>query len=90
MEVKNSTAVVDWKVKQKEMQKKYHDRAAKPLPPLQQDEMVRMYDTKKQEWGQKAKLKEIIAPRSYIVETKDKVQYRRNRKHKKNDIGRCS
>ena len=81
LEVKNSTAVVDWKVKQKEMQKKYHDRAVKPLPPLQKGERVRMYDTKKQEWSQKARVKAMVAPRSYIVETKDKVQYRRNRKH---------
>ena len=33
-------------------------------------------------WEQTATVKEKIAPRSYIVKTKDdKVQYRRNRKH---------
>ena len=62
------------------MQKAYHDREAKPLPPLKQGEMVRIYDQKKLMWGEKATVKEKIAPRSYIVETKDKVQYRRNRK----------
>jgi hypothetical protein len=62
------------------MQKAYHDREAKPLSPLKQGEMVRIYDLKKLMWGEKATVKEKIAPRSYIVETKDKVQYRRNRK----------
>ena len=50
------------------------------MPPLKQGEMVRIYDQKKLMWGEKATVKEKIAPRSYIVETKDKVQYRRNRK----------
>ena len=63
------------------MQKAYHDREAKPLPPLKQGEMVRIYDQKKLMCGEKATVKEKIAPRSYIVETKDKVQYKRNRKH---------
>ena len=47
---------------------------------LQPCEMVRIYDQKKLMWGEKTTVKEKIAPRSYIVETKDKVQYRRNRK----------
>ncbi|CAB3980369.1 dynein heavy chain axonemal [Paramuricea clavata] len=50
LNVKDSKAVVAWKTKKKEIQKSYHDREAKPFPPLKQ------------------------------VETKDKVQYRRNRK----------
>ena len=62
------------------MQKAYHDREAKPLPPLKQGEMVRIYDQKKLMCGEKATVKEKIAPRSYIVETKHKVQYKRNRK----------
>ena len=31
--------------------------------------------------GEKAKVKEQVTPRSYRVETRDNVQYRRNRKH---------
>ena len=80
LNVKDSKAVVAWKTKKKEIQKAYHDREAKPLPPLKQGEMVRIYDQNKLMWGEKATVKEKIAPRSYIVETKDKVQYRRNRK----------
>ncbi|CAB4021418.1 Transposon Ty3-G Gag-Pol poly [Paramuricea clavata] len=80
LNVKDSKAVVAWKTKKKEIQKAYHDREAKPLPPLKQGEMVRIYDQKKLMWGEKATVKEKIAIRSYIVETKDKVQYRRNRK----------
>ncbi|CAB4044299.1 Retrotransposable element Tf2 type 1, partial [Paramuricea clavata] len=80
LNVKHSKAVVAWKTKKKEIQKVYHDREAKSLPPLKQSEMVRIYDQKKLMWGEKATVNEKIAPRSYIVETKDKVQYRRNRK----------
>jgi hypothetical protein len=58
---------------EKEIQKAYHDSEAKPLPPLKQGKMVRIYDQKKLMWGEKAKGKEKIAPRSYIVETKNKV-----------------
>ena len=80
LNVKDSKAVVTWKTKKKEIQKAYHDREAQPLPPLKQGEMVRIYDQKKLMWGEKATVKEKIAPRSYIVETKGKVRYRRNRK----------
>ena len=44
LNVKDSKAVVAWKTKKKEIQKAYHDREAKPLPPLKQGEMVRIYD----------------------------------------------
>ena len=81
LKVKDSKAVVDWRKKRKEVQKFYHDRKAKPLPQLKKGEIVRIYDQKKSMWGEKATVKGMIAPRSYIVETNDNVQYRRNRKH---------
>ncbi|CAB4025806.1 retrotransposon-like family member retr-1 [Paramuricea clavata] len=41
LNVKDSKAVVAWKTKKKEIQKAYHDREAKPLPPLKQGENLR-------------------------------------------------
>ena len=81
LKVKDSKAVVAWKMKKKEVRKAYHDRNAKLLPPLKKLETVRIYDQKKSIWGEKATVKEQVAPRSYRVETRDNVQYRRNRKH---------
>ena len=81
LEVKDSISVVDWKIKKKELQKKYCNKGTKPLVSLQLGEMVRLYHTKLLKWEEEAIVKEKIAPRSCIVETKDKARYRRNRKH---------
>ena len=76
--VENQLKVKDSKAK---IRKAYHDRNAKLLPPLQNLETVIIYDQKKSIWGEKATVKEQVAPRSYRVETRDNVQYRRSRKH---------
>ena len=65
----------------KEVQKAYHDRNAKLPLQLKKGETVRIYDQKKSIWGVKATVKEQVAPRSYRVETRDNVQFRRNSKH---------
>ena len=61
------------------MQRKFYDKGTKPLVSLQPGETVRMYDIKLLKWREQAAVKEMIADRSYIVETKDKARYRRNR-----------
>ena len=71
---KDSKAVVAWKAKKKEIQKAYHDREAKPLPPLKQGEMVRIYDQKKLMWGEKAAVKE----RLHLVRTQWKQRIKFN------------
>ena len=53
----------------------------KLLPPLKKGETVRIYVQKKTMWEEKAMVKEQVPPRSYRVETRGNVQYRRNRKH---------
>ena len=70
LKLKNSKAVVEWKKKRKEVQKFYHDRNVRSLPQLKKGETVRIYDQKKPIWEEKPTVKEKIAPRSYIVETK--------------------
>ena len=61
---------------QKEKQKEYYDRSAKPLPRLNVNEYVRMQVGKK--WFP-AKVIKIHDDHSYIVQTKDGATYRRNR-----------
>ena len=80
LEVKNSEQVVDWKIQKKQKQIFYHNKKAKPLEPLQTGQVVRVYNMKKQNWGDKVIVKEMVAPRSYIIETAEGVRYRRNRK----------
>lgn len=70
------------RLQRQEHQKRYFDRAAKPLPPLHCGEPVRLQENG--HW----KPAEVIQPadtaRSYHVRTTDGQVYRRNRKHLRN------
>jgi hypothetical protein len=72
------TAHSDLKNRQ-DLQKKYHDANAKPLPSLQEGDSVRI--RQKNTWEPALVTKVHNAPRSFIVTTEDGQNYRRNRQH---------
>jgi hypothetical protein len=69
------TAHTDLKNRQ-QLQKKYHDVNAKPLPSLQEGDSVRIRH--KNTWEPALVTKVHGAPRSFIVTTEDGQCYRRN------------
>ncbi len=72
--------VVKSKVQQKERQKFYYDKSAKPLKPIDVGMPVRVRDEKKACWREKGVVMSEIAPRSYIVKTERGAVLRRNRR----------
>jgi len=64
------------------LQKAYHDRDAKSLPPLHPQEHVRVQDpgSKSKSWAPGQITQVLNAPRSYKVQTSSGI-YRRNRRH---------
>lgn len=67
--------------KAKVKQAYYYNKGGKALSILNVGEIVRMKPNQGEKIWRKAKVKELISPRSYIVTTGDGVQYRRNRRH---------
>ena len=69
------------KLKKMRLQKKKHyDMNAKPLKPLQKEQIVRL-ETKRG-YGERAiVIKEALRPRSYIVKTESGREFERNRRH---------
>jgi len=66
-------------VARQQQQKEVYDGGAKPLPPLQRGEVVRMHHNGE---SQRAIIREHTnTPRSYIVETEDGSTLHRNRRH---------
>ena len=63
---------------QKAKQKHYYDKTV--LPPLAEVQVIRIRDAKATHWAKKGVVIQQVAPRSYEIETKDGVRYRRNRK----------
>ena len=59
-------------------QKRHYDKTAKPLPPLQSGDSIRMQ--RKGKWEPAVVIKSDKAPRSYIVNCNG-TTYRRNRRH---------
>ena len=70
------TAHSDLKNRQ-DLQKKYHNANAKPLPSLQEGDSVRIRH--KNTWEPALVTKVHSAPRSFIVTTEDGQNYGRNR-----------
>ena len=66
------------KVKQREEQKRLHDRTAKRLPTLKHGDRVRLRDINSGAWRLMARV-EKVAPRSYRVQTECGLSLRRNR-----------
>ncbi|KAK3729211.1 hypothetical protein QZH41_012258 [Actinostola sp. cb2023] len=63
-------------------QKEYYDRSAQPqLPPLQEEEEVRMKKTPESPWKPATVISKYQTPRSYIVQAENGTSYRRNRRH---------
>lgn len=58
-------------------QRKYYDRSAHPLPPIKPGEQVRMW--KDSRWKPADVLEQSEQPRSFVVQTEEGGEYRRNR-----------
>ncbi|KAJ8022697.1 hypothetical protein HOLleu_37667 [Holothuria leucospilota] len=67
--------------KVKSRQKKYYDKSAKPLPPLQQGDTVRIAPPGYDKGWKRGTIAMEAGVRSYIVDKDDGTQIRRNRKH---------
>ncbi|KAI8511855.1 hypothetical protein Bbelb_109550 [Branchiostoma belcheri] len=61
-------------------QKTQYDKSSRPLPPISTGEEVRIQQQNKT-WTPATVIQQTEQPRSWLVETPDGVQYRRNRKH---------
>ena len=62
-------------------QKFYYDRTTRPLPPLDNGDTVKVQKQPGAEWEPAIVVKQHpTTPRSYVVETPDGNQYRRNRR----------
>lgn len=83
--VNSETHRLQREVKQRKMADKYLDRPT--LLPLQKDDMVRVQPIRDDEsiW-KKATVKDKVNSRSYIVETEDGKQYRRDRQQLRKKI----
>ena len=67
--------------RQQQHQKRYYDKTASSLSPLRKGEIVRFKYDPNSKWEKAKVVQAHVTPRSYIIETKDGVQYRRNRRH---------
>lgn len=67
--------------KVKSRQKEYYDKSAKPLPPLQQGDTVRIAPLGYDKGWKRGTIAKEAGVRSYIVDKDDGTQIRRNRKH---------
>ena len=63
----------------KEKQKRYFDRTAKEMVPLQAYDRVRVYNTERKDWQRAGTVLQQVAPRSYTVQTDTGTVVRRNR-----------
>ena len=59
----------------------YHDRHAHKLPPLSNGDLITTQHPTTGCWNHASIVGVCIHPRSYIIETEDGAQYRRNRRH---------
>lgn len=66
---------------QKQKQKTFFDRTARDLPPLHEGDSVRVQDHATGRWSPAVVTDTAQTPRSYIIETAQGRQLRRNRKH---------
>ena len=66
---------------QQKKQCAYYNRTAQFLPPLKENEVVRIKKTPDSEWEPAKVVEQHGTPRSYIVTTEDGTAYRRNRRH---------
>ena len=77
---------------QQRNQKQYYNRTATTLSPIQNGDVVRFKMDPNSSWLKAKVVAAHAAPRSYIIETQDGGQYRRNRRHlrKGNEQSRCN
>ncbi|XP_056098277.1 uncharacterized protein LOC130077157 [Rhinichthys klamathensis goyatoka] len=73
------TPVLEAMKKLKEKQKRYFDRTAKAMQPLQAGDRVRGFNTERQDWQRAGTVLNEVAPRSYAVQTDTGALVRRNR-----------
>jgi transposase InsO family protein len=66
---------------QQQQQKKYFNNTSKPLPPLKKGDRVRFRKDPESPWQPAVVKAQHDTPRSYIIETSNGSQYRRNRVH---------
>jgi len=66
--------------RRQELQKSFHDRSVKALPPLKPQDHVRVQDPCSKIWHPGQVIQMLSAPRSYVVQTSAGT-YRRNRRH---------
>ena len=59
----------------------YHDRHAHKLPPLSTGNLITTQHPTTGRWNRASIVDVCAHPRSYIIETEDGAQYRRNRRH---------
>ena len=76
----NNETIMQKKIQQKIKQKVYHDQHSKPLEVLQCGNSVRIKDSDNNEWKEKAKVLQEVAPRSYLLKTERGRLLRRNRR----------
>jgi hypothetical protein len=78
-EIKPTEEVIEKKSEERSLAKKYFDRSAKDLQPLQEKENVRIRDWNNNEW-KPAQVISKVHDRSYMVKTEEGRVKRRNRR----------
>lgn len=74
--------------KRKDKQCKFYNRSAKDLNPLRQNMPVLVAPRAGQEKWRRAVVMDQVGNRSYLVKTEDGAEYRRNRRHLREDKSR--
>jgi len=69
--------------KQHETQKHYHDRGKREMKELEYGQEIRIWNEKTGNWSTEGTVTGTVSPRSYLVDTPDGGQYRRNRRQLK-------
>jgi hypothetical protein len=77
----NTDHVLDQLQQRQDRQKLYHDRTAHDLPPIMRGQAVRVQDHDTSRWHPATVVSKCSEPRSYIIETPNGRQLRRNRVH---------
>ena len=78
LKIGGSKRVRKLKERSRNRQKFYHDRTARELSPLRTGDSVRIHNGKM--WSLEGRVRDCVAPRSYVVETSAGSEYRRNRR----------
>ena len=81
LKVSNGEETVEQKLAQKEKQKQHFDKHSQSLPAMSTGDQVLLYNFHSGLWDTPGRVVQEVSPRSYIVQTDNGIQYRRNRRH---------